>query len=247
MKIKFAMLALAASALALSACGGGSNSGAPVSDKPLLKVSAPAGTAWSDTVVKTPEGGYKMGNPQAKLQLLEYGAITCPGCAQFSVQSSEDIKQLVNTGVVSMEYRPYLVHGIQDIPGFLLAQCNGPEAFFGLTDQLYANQQEWLGKLSSVDQAEYAMIQSKTPAEQIAFLADKMQLVEFVKARGVSADAAKICLSDAKELDALVKQTEKASKDDEVSGTPALFLNGKPLKTGDWKQVKIDLKNAGAR
>jgi protein-disulfide isomerase len=246
MKIKFVTLALAASALALSSCGGSGTGAAPSGDA-LPKVAAPAGKAWSDTVVKTPEGGYKMGNPEAKLQLLEYGAITCPGCAQFSVQSAEEIKQMVDTGVVTMEYRPYLVHGIQDIPGFLLAQCNGPEAFFGLTDQLYANQPEWLGKLQTVKQDEFAAVQAQPPAAQIAFLASKMELVEFVKARGVSEDAAKICLTDPKGLDALVKQTEKASKDDEITGTPALFLNGKRLETGDWKQVKIALKNAGAR
>ena len=246
MTIKLATLALAASVFALSACGG-TETGAPASGDALTKVAAPAGKVWSDTVVKTPEGGYKMGNPEAKLQLLEYGAITCPGCAQFSVQSTEELKKMVDTGVVAMEYRPYLVHGIQDIPGFLLAQCNGPEAFFGLTDQLYANQQEWLGKLSTVKEDEYAAIQAQTPAAQITYLAGKMQLVEFVKARGVSEDAAKMCLADTKAFEALVKQTEKASKDDEVSGTPSLFLNGKRLETGDWKDVKIALKNAGAR
>lgn len=245
MKTKFVTLALVASALTLSSCGG--DTGAAPTGDALQKVAAPAGKAWSDTVIKTAEGGYKMGNADAKLQLVEYGAITCPGCAQFSVQSAEGLKAMVDTGVVAFEYRPYLVHGIQDIPGFLLAQCNGPEAYFGLLDQLYANQPEWLGKLQTVKQDEYASVQAQPPAAQIAFLASKMQLVEFVKARGVSEDAAKICLADAKQLDAMVKQTEKASKDEDVSGTPALFLNGKRLETGSWKDVKIALKNAGAR
>jgi protein-disulfide isomerase len=246
MKTKFLTLAVFASALSLSACGGGETGAAPSGDK-LPKVAAPAGKAWSDSVIKTPEGGYKMGNADAKLQLVEYGAITCPGCAQFSVQSTEELKAMVDSGVVAFEYRPYLVHGIQDIPGFLLAQCNGPEAYFGLIDQLYANQSEWLGKLQTVKQEEYAAVQAQPPAAQITFLADKMGLVEFVKARGVSEDAAKICLADAKELDAMVKQTEKASKDEDVSGTPALFLNGKRFETGSWKEVKVALKNAGAR
>lgn len=246
MHIKLTTLILSASALVLAACGG-PGTGAEQSGDALPKVSAAAGKAWSDTIVQTPEGGYKMGNPAAKLQLLEYGAISCPGCAQFSVQSTEELKQFVDSGVVAMEYRPYLIHGIQDLPGFLLAQCNGPEAFFGLIEQLYANQAEWLGKLSTVTEAEGAAMAAKSPADQIAFLAGKMQLVEFVKARGVSADAAKMCLADPKALDALVKQTEKSSKDDEISGTPTLILNGKRLETGDWKQVKIALKNAGAR
>ncbi len=246
MKTKFLTLISAASALALSACGGSDTGAAPSSDA-LAKVAAPAGKAWSDMAIKLPEGGYKMGNPAAKLQLKEFGAISCPGCAKLSVDSTAELRQMVGTGVVAFEYHPYLVHGIQDVPGFLLAQCNGPEAFFGLTEQLYANQQEWLGKLQTVKPDEFAAVQAQPPAAQITYLAGKMDLINFVKARGVSEDAAKLCLSDPKGFQALVAQSEKASKDDAITGTPTLFLNGKRLDTGEWKQIKIDLKNAGAR
>ena len=74
-----------------------------------------------------------------------------------------------------------------------------------------------------------------------------MGLIEFVKARGVSEDAAKACLSDQKAFEAMVKDTETASKDDKVSGTPTIRLNGANLNPTDWNSVKIALKNAGAR
>ncbi len=244
---KFTSIAMAALALSLASCGGGADSTEPPKGDAIPKIAAPAGKAWTETVTKTELGGYKMGNPDAKLQLLEYGAISCPGCAQFSVESSEELRAMVDTGVVAFEFRPFLVHGIQDLPGFLLAACNGTESFFGLTEQLYAKQADWLGRMQTISEADQQAFSTMEPAAQVTFLGDKLGLVETVKQLGVSEDASKLCLSDPKAFDALVKQSERASKEDGISGTPAIMLNGSRIEPADWKTVKIALKNAGAR
>lgn len=245
MRIKSILIA-ASAALALAACGSGDSAGAPKGEA-IAKVAAPAGKVWTDVVNQTEFGGYKMGNPDAKLQLVEYGAITCPGCAQFSEQSTEELNELVNTGVVSMEFRPFLVHGVQDIPGFLLAQCSGPEAFFPLTEQLYAEQESWLSKISTVTEADQQAMQKMSPAQISSLLGTKMGLIEFVKARGISEDQAKACLTDQKAIDEMIKLTEKGGKDDGVTGTPSFLLNGSKIDAGSWVQVKSKLVEAGAR
>jgi protein-disulfide isomerase len=245
MRIKSIIIA-ATAALALAACGSGDSAGAPKGE-PIAKVAAPAGKAWTDVVSKTDDGGYKMGNPDAKLQLVEFGAITCPGCAQFSVQSTEGLHELVNTGVVSMEFRPFLVHGIQDVPGFLLAQCSGPETFFPLTDQLYAQQESWLSKISTVTEADQQAMQKMSPQEMAVLLATRMGLIDFVKSRGISEDQARACLTDKAAIDALIAGTEKAQKDGNVTGTPSFLLNGAKLDASSWNQVKTKLVEAGAR
>ena len=238
-------LVSATAALALASCGGADSTAVPKGEA-IAKVVAPAGKIWSETVVKTPAGGFQMGNPDAKLKLIEYGAITCPGCAKFSVDSTEELKKLVDTGVVSMEFRPFLVHGVQDIPGFLLAQCSGPEAFYPLSEQLYADQQNWLGKMAGITEAEQQAAAKMTPAEVATFLGTRMGLIEFVQQRGISADQAKACLADSKAIDALIKGTEQGGKDG-VTGTPYFTLNGAPLNVGAWTQVKSKLVEAGAR
>ncbi len=247
MKRNFSVVVMAAVAISLASCGGGSEGTEPPKGDSIPKVAAPAGKAWTETVTKTELGGYKMGNPDAKLQLLEYGAISCPGCAQFSVESSEELRAMVDTGVVAFEFRPFLVHGIQDIPGFLLAACNGTESFFGLTEQLYAKQADWLGKMQTISEADQQSFSTMEPAAQVTFLGDKLGLVETVKQLGVSEDASKLCLTDPKAFDILVKQSERASKEDGVSGTPAIRLNGATIDPANWQTVKIALKNAGAR
>lgn len=243
---KFAFSGLTALALTLTACGSGGGD-VPASGEPIERIAAPAGQSWTETVSQTESGGYKMGNPQAPLALVEFGAITCPGCAQFHVQSKSELDEMIESGVVSMEFRPFLVHGIQDVPGFLLAKCNGPEAFFGLIDKLFVDQNAWLGKISEMSEAEQQAAGSMKPPELIKFLAEKMDLINFVKPLGVSEDAANQCLADQKAFETLVAQSEKAQKDDKVSGTPTLTLNGASLNTGNWKSVKASLKNAGAR
>jgi len=245
MRIK-TLISTTLAVLALAACGGGDTAGGPKGE-PIAKIAAPAGTAWGDVVSKTEFGGYQMGNPDAPLKLVEYGAISCPTCAQFSVQSSEQLHELVNSGRVSMEFRPFLVHGIQDVPGFLLAQCSGPEAFFPLTDQLYAEQASWLSKISTVTEADQQAMQKMSPEQIATLLGTKMGLIEFVKSRGISEDQAKSCLSDKAAIDALIKTTERGTKDDGVTGTPFFILNGAKLDASSWNQVKTKLIEAGAR
>lgn len=245
MRIKSLLIASAA-ALALAACGGADTAGAPKGEA-LAKVTAPAGKAWVDVVSKTEFGGFQMGNPDAKLKLVEYGAITCPGCAQFSAQSTKELNEMVNSGAVSMEFRPFLVHGIQDVPGFLLAQCSGPEAFFPLTEQLYAEQQSWLGKISTVTEADQQAMQKMSPEQISTLLGTRLGLIDFVKSRGISEDQAKACLADKAAIDGLIKTTGRGTKDDGVSGTPFFLLNGAKLDASSWNQVKTKLVEAGAR
>ena len=46
-----------------------------------------AGAARLDPeVVATPEGGFRMGNPDARVKLVEYLSLTCPHCADFARQ-----------------------------------------------------------------------------------------------------------------------------------------------------------------
>jgi protein-disulfide isomerase len=230
--------------LALASCGGEAEL---PKGEPIAKVAPPAGKQWTEVVTKT-EGGYQMGNPEAKLHLVEYGAISCPVCGQFAVQSGPELAAMVDSGKVRFEFRPFLVHGIQDVPGFLLSQCNGPESFFGISDALFATQETWLSKLQTLTPEEQQSIPQMKPADAVAALAAKFELVEQVKQLGVSEDNAKKCLADKAAFDTLSKSTEKTMKDGKVTGTPTFFINGAKVDgITAWQQLKGKLQEAGAR
>ena len=103
---------------------------APQADAaPARKAAAPAAVDWSKRVAATPEGGFVMGNPAAKVKVVEYGSLTCPHCAAFSNSAKAGLAARVRTGKVSFEFRNYVLNGI-DVAATLVARCGGTARFF---------------------------------------------------------------------------------------------------------------------
>ena len=95
-------------AVALAGCGETKTDQTKEQDV-IAKVAAPAGKSWSQTVAKTADGGYVMGNPDAPIKVIEFASITCSHCAAFSVESHEEIKRdFIDTGRVSLEVRNFI-------------------------------------------------------------------------------------------------------------------------------------------
>ena len=116
-------------------------------------VPAPNNGDWSTIVSQTPEGGFLMGNPNAKVKLVEYGSLTCPHCAEFEEKGGKAlVDNYVKKGLVSFEFRNF-VRDPYDITAALIARCGGPASFFGLTRAFYADQKDWIGKIQAADPA----------------------------------------------------------------------------------------------
>ena len=50
-----------------------------------------------------------MGNPNAKVKLVEFGSLTCPHCAEFEEEGGKAlIENYVKTGQVSWEFRNFV-------------------------------------------------------------------------------------------------------------------------------------------
>jgi protein-disulfide isomerase len=244
------LFALAAAPLfALAACGGGgdgTNSDAPAA--PVAAVQPPAGQEWTQVVSKTPEGGFVMGNPNAPLKLVEYGSRSCPTCGLFGRTGMEPLEnKYVKTGKVSYEFRDYPVHGAPDLGMSTLGRCVSESAFFPILEQTYINQQQFEEKLGSPEaQALFQQLQGKSPTEVATAWADYLGYIDFVQQRGVTEQAAKACLSDPKNVQAVVDMAQKGSENG-VTGTPTFFLNGEKLEnTITWEQLEARLKAAGA-
>jgi protein-disulfide isomerase len=244
-KLRPLVLAGLALALGLAGCKKSDTVSAPTGGDPLAAVAPPAGKAWSDVVTATPEGGMLMGNPKAPIRLLEYGSLSCPHCAKFA---ADGFKALVGTyvasGKVNYEYRSFAIHSI-DVPLTVLARCADPSAFFGLVEQLYANQPALIEQAQKGEAAAQAASRLP-PAQRFVALSDAMGFTEFFAARGVSTDQAKVCLANPAAAERVAKEAQTWS-DGGIDSTPTLLINGTKTSVNTWAEIEPMLKNAGAR
>ncbi|MFM9977177.1 MAG: thioredoxin domain-containing protein [Sphingomonadaceae bacterium] len=231
--------------LMLAACGQTEgNSAAPAAK--VDAIAPPAGTEWTTTVTKTADGGFLMGNPAAPIKLVEYASMSCSHCADFAVQASDTIDKMVATGRLSYEFRNY-VRDPLDLTATLLARCGGAGPFFPLSKAMFADQANWFPKMQAISEAEQKALQTMPLAQQFARFAELIELDEFVRQRGISADKVKACLSDQAEADMLVKMRDRANTDYNLQGTPTFLINGKVVPdTANWEQLQPKLKAAGA-
>ncbi len=246
------ILALALPALLLASCGGdnkGAGNTTTAASAPVAGKAAPAGKSWTDTVTKTADYGYRMGNPDAPIKLVEYGSRACPFCAQFEAEGFPLLKaQYIASGKVSYEFRDYPIHGALDIAPILLGHCVDESAFFPLLEAMMANQQTLLAKEQEVGQKIQAM-QGASPQTIATTFAQELGYLDFVKQRGVPDAKARACLADPAALDTLTKATAKANADHNVQSTPTFLINNEPVALeptgGAWPQLEQALKRAG--
>jgi protein-disulfide isomerase len=243
-RLAFALCA-APLALGLAACGSGDD-GLPAAEA-VAPVAAPAGQQWADVVTITPEGGWLAGNPEAPIRLLEYGSLTCPACANFSVTSAQELREdYINSGRVSYELRSMPLHGAIDLLLTRLLECAPKESAHPLAEQIWANLQEVTGPLYA-NQAAVEQAMSLPENQRFVAFADRAGLLDFFAARGISRDQATQCLSDPAAITALAERLQTQSTKDEVTGTPTFFINGSRVDEIEWAPVEAALQRAGAR
>ena len=238
------LIAAAVVALAAAGCGGDAGGGNATAEKDFKveKIAAPNGGDWSQMVTETPEGGFLMGNPQAKVKVVEHGSMTCSHCAEFAEAGEPQlIERYVKSGQVSFEFRNF-VRDPADLAASLIARCNGAGAFFPLTDQLFAAQGEWLGKLQQMPPEQQAQLQNMTPAQAVGVYSEAAGLIDFARVRGIPAARAQACVSDASQVQRLVEMGKQAG---EIPGTPTFRINGNIVpNSANWATLEPAIQQA---
>jgi protein-disulfide isomerase len=245
--LAIASLAIAPLALGLAACSKSDEGGEAKKGEPIAKVAPPAGKAWADIVTKTADGGYLMGNPDAPIKIVEFGALSCSHCAEFSETSTAELRDnFVASGRVSYELRLFMLNAL-DMPAALLVTCAAPEAVPALSEQFWAWQPQMFENLQKAGDAQMKAIQAQKPPASFAALAQVSGMEAFITSRGIAADQAKACLADTAKATELAKQTQDASAKYEITGTPTFMVNGDKVSENAWPEMKARLETMGAR
>jgi protein-disulfide isomerase len=152
-----------------------------------------------------------LGDPSAKVTMIEYASVACPHCARFNNEVFPAFKQqFIDTGKVHYVFREMLVGGDQEMSmaaaGFLMARCAGKDKYFGVVDTIFHDQ------------------------EQIYQSGDVRDgLLKIAESTGMTEPQFASCISDDQSIKALNDRVETYSKRDHITGTPTFIINGKML------------------
>jgi protein-disulfide isomerase len=197
----------------------------------VTQANPPAGGTWADVVNETAAGGFMMGNPNAKVKLVEIASLSCPHCRAFEEEGMPAlVAKYVTPGTVSWELRPYVIHGPIDVAADLVVRCNGPKTFFPLVRALYKDQPNWMAKLQSLPPEKYQQMQALPPSEAFIAMGNAMGLQDWAALRGVTKAKSNKCLADQAMISEEVQHvTDVTSQFPNFTGTPAFIINGTML------------------
>ena len=242
-------LLLAATAmLASAACNAERNSGGAAAGNVASEeaVKPPADGDWSTVVAQTAQGGFRIGNPDAKVKLVEFGSMTCPHCAEFDEEAFKPlVDKYVKSGQVSFEFRNF-VRDPFDIAASLIARCNGSKSFFPLTNALFDAQTDWVSKLQALPPAQLEALTTVPPERQFLQIAEAAGLQQWAAMRGVPTAKSTQCLTDQDAVTRLVQMNSDITGEyPNMAGTPSFVLNGELLeRTASWAQLEPRIQQA---
>lgn len=200
---------------------------------------------WTRSVTRAPNGAYVVGNPKAKVRLVEYMSYSCSHCAEFTGQAAAPLKaKYVATGAVAVELRN-AVRDRYDFAAALLARCGGPARFVAQNEALFAAQGALLTKAQAFE-ASNALSENAPINDALTGIAQGSGMIDLMAARGVPAAAANACLTNKAEQDAVLAMTKEAWEIRKLQGTPSFLINGRNTGPATWRDIEPKLRAATA-
>jgi protein-disulfide isomerase len=181
---------------------------------------APAFAAVAPT---TPDD-MSLGNPKARVTVVEYASASCPHCARFNNEVFPAFKaKYIDSGKVHYVFREFLTPPAEvAAASFLVARCAGKDKYFSVLDTIFRGQAE-MYKSGDV----------------------KGALMKAAGGAGMTEAAFEACLQDQAAADALEARVERYAKQDGIAVTPTFVINGKKIE-GAASLAELDKAIAAA-
>jgi protein-disulfide isomerase len=163
-----------------------------------------------------------MGNPDAPVTVIEYASFTCPHCRSFHEGPFKELKaNYIDTGRIHFIYREVYFDRFGLWAG-MLARCAGPERYFGMTEMIYATQQEWIGNGDPATIAE--------------------NLRKIGRTAGLTDEQVDACLQDADMAQAMVAVYQQNAAADGIESTPSFVINGEKYSNMSYEEFSAILE-----
>lgn len=149
---------------------------------------------------------HTLGNPKAKVVLIEYAAPTCPHCAHFNETVFPQLKQkYIDTGKVYYVFRVFPLHP-SDAAAEAMAVCLPRDSYFQFIDLLFRNQPQWDWEYQVTDV--------------------HGGLVKMGRIAGMSPEQVDKCIADKAVQDRVNKVALDGQNKYSISATPTFVING---------------------
>ena len=195
-----------------------------------------------DTVVVETEAGHRVGNPDAKVKLIEFFSYTCPHCAQFARDGEAALKLgPLATGKVNLEYR-HLIRDPVDLTVGMLVNCGAPAKFPRNHAAFILGQARWIGPLARPTQEQINRWRAPGATGRRA-IASAFGFYDIMEQRGYRRTEADLCLADEAMARRLAEISDREWKRPGVGGTPSFAINGTVLPgTHTWAALERQLR-----
>lgn len=170
-------------------------------------------------------GDMSLGDPKAKVEVVEYASASCPHCARFAIDVFPVFKaRYIDTGKVHFTLKEYLTEPqALAAAGFLLARCAGNDRYFPVLDAVFRGQDE--------------MVQSGDVRGVLLKIA--------TGPGGMTAEQLDACMRDTAAEKALAERADRHLHADKITSTPTFIINGKRVE-GEMTLPELDAAIAKA-
>jgi protein-disulfide isomerase len=187
-----------------------------------------AGNSGSAPKYEALSTDHTLGDPNAKVVVIEYASPTCPVCAHFMTTMFPTIKRdYIDKGKVFWVYRTFM-RGPDDASAEKLARCMPKDKYMSFTDSLFQNQSKWDYEFGvpSPDGVHTALLQLASEAGMSNADADK-------------------CLASTADEAAINKVGEDGVAKYQIAATPTFVINGTPVVGFEDIYPRLDAAVAG--
>jgi protein-disulfide isomerase len=175
---------------------------------------------------------FTRGDAKAPITIIEYASMTCPHCARFNNDVLPHLEaDYIDKGYVRYVFRDFPLDMVA-MTVSVVGRCLPHDQYLPFVALMYQTQQQWLAVQNG---------------EEL-----RASIKEMARRAGLSGDAFEACLTksdkDVKTINAIQQQ---GVNDYCINGTPTLFMNNKPLASGEIsykdldKKVRDELKRLG--
>ena len=196
---------------------------------------------WNTSVVEA-DGAHRIGNPEAKVELIAFVSYTCPHCAQFTTEGEAPLQiGYIGTGKLQLEIQPMLRNSA-DLVATMLVACGEPSNFLRNHTLFMNKQDEWLERYTGGTAAQRERWESGSEPARRRAIASALGFYKLMASRGYERTEIDRCLASDDRARALAASSKAAAEKYHVHGTPSFVLDGITLAgTHDWKMLAPQL------